>query len=213
VITEADTVTPVFVKICGATRPDDARAIAATGADAIGLNFVPTSRRRIDLDTARSIMTVVPDGVMTVGVFRDQPLDEMLHVIASLGLTAAQLHGDEPPSIAAAVATCVTTLIKVVPPAGPWPYPIEEYGADIVMVDAPTPGGGEPFDWDTVGDLATRHRVLLAGGLRQGNVAEAIRHVRPWGLDVASGVESAPGVKDPDAVAAFVLAARSTVQR
>jgi phosphoribosylanthranilate isomerase len=199
----------VFVKICGVTRPADAGAVAAAGADAIGLNFVPASRRRIDLDTARSILAVVPEGVMSVGVFRDQPVDEMLHIIRTLGLSAAQLHGGESPEIAAAVTRHVTTLIKVVAPTGPWAHPIEEYGADIVMLDAPTPGGGVPFDWDDCGGLATRHRVLLAGGLTPDNVGEAIRRVRPWGVDVASGVESSHGIKDPDAVARFVAAARS----
>lgn len=203
------TVAAVFVKICGVTRAADAEAVVAAGADAIGLNFVPTSRRRIDLDTARSILAVVPESVLSVGVFRDQPVDEMLHIIRTIGLSAAQLHGDESPEIAAAVANHVTTLIKVVAPTGPWAHPIEEYGADIVMLDAPTPGGGVPFDWEVVGDLAAQHRVLLAGGLTPDNVGEAIRRVRPWGVDVASGVESGPGLKDPAAVARFVVAARS----
>jgi phosphoribosylanthranilate isomerase len=85
---------------------------------------------------------------------------------------------------------------------------IDEHHADIVLLDAPSPGGGVPFDWTTVGDLTSKHRILLAGGLCPDNVAEAIRHVQPWGVDVATGVETEPGKKDPDAIARFVADAR-----
>ena len=90
---------------------------------------------------------------------------------------------------------------------------IDEHAADIILLDAPTPGGGIPFDWTTVGDLVTKHKILLAGGLHPDNVAEAVRRVRPWGVDVASGVETAPAQKDPDAITRFVAAARTTSQR
>lgn len=203
------TVDPVFVKICGVTLPADARSAAIAGADAIGLNFVPTSRRRIDVDTARSIVAVVPEGVMTVGVFRDQPVAEVIDIVEAVGVVAVQLHGDEHPDDVAAIADRVTTLIKVVSPTGPWAHPIDCYRADVVMLDAPTPGGGVPFDWGRVGEIAIDHRVLLAGGLTPDNVAEAIRLVRPWGVDVATGVELSPGRKDPDAILRFVTAAHA----
>jgi phosphoribosylanthranilate isomerase len=203
----------VFVKICGITHPDDATAAVGALADAIGLNFVPTSRRCIDIETARAILAVVPDHVMTVGVFRNHAADEILEITSALGLSAAQLHGEESPEITAAVATGVDTVIKVVEAENPSTRSlIDEHAADIVMLDAATPGGGVAFDWDLVGDLVTTHKILLAGGLRPDTVAEAIRQVGPWGVDVATGVESATGRKDPAAIARFVAQARAAAR-
>jgi phosphoribosylanthranilate isomerase len=204
----------VFVKICGITRPADAIAAVDAGADAIGLNFVPTSRRRIDVETARAILAVVTDQVMTVGIFRDHPANEILEITGALGLHAAQLHGDEPPEVTAAVvATGVATVIKSVAAESPSIRSIDEHAADIVLLDAPIAGGGVPFDWDTVGDLVTKHKILLAGGLGPDNIAEAVRRVRPWGVDVASGVEAEPPQKDPDAIARFVAAAHAAAHQ
>lgn len=201
----------MFVKICGITHPADSRAAVDAGADAIGLNFVPTSRRSIDLDTARAILSATPSHVMTVGVFRNHPVADILAITDELGLAAAQLHGDEPPNVTQAVAARVGTVIKVLAADHPAIYTlVEEHTADIVMLDAPTPGGGVAFDWDLVGDLVTRHKLLLAGGLRPDNVAEAIRRVRPWGVDVASGVEASSGRKDPTALVRLVTNARRT---
>jgi len=199
----------MFVKICGITRPADAIAVIDAGADAIGLNFVPTSLRYIDLDVARTILSVVPDHFMTVGVFRDQSAEEVLEITSALGLDAAQLHGDEPPAFTAAVADGVETVIKAVAAESPSIDALSDHAADIVMLDAPNPGGGVPFDWRVVGDLVSKHKILLAGGLRPDNIAEAIRQVKPWGVDVASGVEVRPAQKDPEAIARFVAEARS----
>lgn len=199
----------VFVKICGITSPADARSAAEAGADAVGLNFVSTSPRRVDVDEARSIMGVVPDHVIAVGVFRDQPVDLMLEIVSGLGLHAAQLHGDEPPSVTAAVAEGVGLTIKVVTAGSAAMAMVGDHGADVVMVDGPTPGGGMAFDWDLVGGLAERHRLLLAGGLRPGTVGAAIERVRPWGVDVASGVELGPRRKDRASMERFVTAARA----
>jgi phosphoribosylanthranilate isomerase len=198
----------VFVKICGITRIDDALAAVEAGAGAIGLNFVAASVRCVDHSAARSILGVVPEHVMTVGVFRGHPPAEILEITSSLGLDAAQLHGDEPPEFTARVASGVATVIKAVSATSPTVRTLDEHAADIVMLDALEPGGGVPFDWSLVGDLVEQHRILLTGGLRPDNVEAAIRQVRPWGVDVASGVESAPGRKDPGAVARFVTAAR-----
>lgn len=132
----------------------------------------------------------------------------MLTVTGTLGLDAAHLHGDERPETTAAVAAGVRTVIKVLA-AGDGAFDVvHEHRAGIVMVDAPTPGGGVPFDWDVVGDLATQCRLLLAGGLHPGNVAGAVRHVQPWGVDVATGVEHGRGLKDADVMQRFVAAAR-----
>jgi phosphoribosylanthranilate isomerase len=199
----------VFVKICGTTRPADAVAAVGAGADAIGLNFVEGSVRQIDVAAAREILAAIARPITTVGIFRGFAADEILGITGALGLDAAQLHGDEPPAFTAAVAAEVRTVIKAVAAGDPAVRDIGEHAADIVMLDAPAPGGGTPFDWDLVGDLVTEHRILLAGGLRPDNVAEAIRRVRPWGVDVASGVESRPGRKDATAVARFAAEARA----
>ncbi len=161
---------------------------------------------------ARAILAVVPDHVMTVGIFRDHLADEVLEITSALGLDAAQLHGDEPPEVIAVVAAGVETVIKSVVAESPLARSIDEHAADIVMLDAPVPGGGVPFEWDIVGDLVTKHKILLAGGLRPDNVAEAVRRVRPWGVDVASGVEAEPARKDPDAIARFVAEARAAAE-
>lgn len=198
----------MFVKICGVTRPDDATAASRAGADAIGLNFVRTSRRYVDLETARAIIAVIPEHVMTVGVFRNHSVGSMIETTQALGLDAAQLHGDESPEVTAGVAA-VTTVIKVFSAGSPSIRLIDDHAAHIVMLDAPTSGGGITFDWELVGDVVARHRILLAGGLRPDNVADAVRRVRPWGVDVASGVEAEPGRKDPVALARFVAEARA----
>lgn len=203
----------MFVKICGITRPADAIAAVDAGADAIGLNFVPTSPRCVAVEVARAILAIVPDDVMTVGVFRDHLANEVLEITGALGLQAAQLHGDEPPEFTAVVAAGVETVIKAIAAESPSVRFIDEHATDIVMLDAPRPGGGVPFEWGIVGDLVTKHKILLAGGLRPDNVAEAVRRVRPWGVDVASGVEAAPAQKDPDAIARFVAEARAAAEQ
>lgn len=203
----------MFVKICGITRPADAIAAVDAGADAIGLNFVPTSRRCVDVEIARAILAFVPDDIMTVGIFWDHLANEVLEITGALGLQAAQLHGDDPPEFTAVVAAGVETVIKVVPAGSPSVRSIDEHAADIVMLDAPRPGGGVPFEWGIVGDLVTKYRILLAGGLGSENVAEAVRRVRPWGVDVASGVEAESPHKDPDAIARFVAGARAAAEQ
>ena len=203
----------MFVKVCGITRAADAIAAVEAGADAIGLNFVPTSRRYIDIKVARTILAVVPERVMTVGVFRDHAADEVLEITGALGLQAAQLHGEEPPEVTAVVAAGVRTVIKVVAAESPAVRSIDEHAADIVLLDALVPGAGVPFEWNIVGDLVSKHKILLAGGLRPDNVAEAVRRDRPWGVDVASGVEAEPARKDPEAMARFVAEAHAASEQ
>ena len=204
----ADTVTSVFVKICGITDPADAALVVDAGADAIGVNFA-VSRRRVTVEQARAIAEVVPEGVLTVGIFRDHLADEVIEIVRAAGLDAAQLHGSETAATSRRVHAAVPLLFRAMSAADPALADIDEHGADVVLLDAPVPGGGVPFDWTLVGDLTARHRVLLAGGLRPDNVAAAIAAVRPWGVDVASGVESAPGRKDAAAVRRFVAEARA----
>ena len=199
----------MFVKICGVTRPEDAKAAVDATADAIGLNFVATSRRCVDLETAAAILAVVPEHVMTVGIFQGSRAHDILEITSALALDAAQLHGDEGPAFTGMVAAGVKTVIKAVTAESAAARTVDGHGADIVMLDAIIPGGGVPFEWSIVGDLVAKHRILLAGGLRPDNVAEAIRTVRPWGVDVASGVETEPRRKDSAAIARFVAEARA----
>jgi phosphoribosylanthranilate isomerase len=205
----ATTVELVFVKICGITRPADAIAAWAAGADAIGLNFVPESRRRIDLTTARTIVDTTPAGVMRVGVFRNHPTAEILDIIASLDLDSAQLHGHHPPEEATAITAAVRTLILAMTVDDVPLRDLDHHPEHVLMLDGPASGSGQTFDWSTIGDLTATRRVLLAGGLTPDNVADAVHHVRPWGVDVATGPETAPGHKDHDAVARFVTRART----
>jgi len=198
---------PVFVKICGITSPADAQVAVEAGADAVGLIFA-ASRRQVDVDEARVIVASVPDDVLVVGVFRDHLVREVLEVVDAVGLRAVQLHGSDPASTRR-VHEHVPVLIRAMAAGSPELVEVDDHGADVVMLDGPTPGSGVAFDWSLVGDLTRRHRVLLAGGLRPDTVADAIATVLPWGVDVASGVEASPGRKDPDAVRAFVAAARA----
>lgn len=196
------------MKICGITTPADAAVAVEAGADAIGLIFAP-SRRQVTVEEAVDIVAAVPEHVLTVGVFRDHLAREVLDVVEQVGLRAVQLHGSETPATSQQVHAGVPVLIRAMPAGDPQLHEIDRHGADVVLLDAPTPGGGEPFDWSLVGDLTRRHRVLLAGGLRPDTVDEAIRTVGPWGVDVASGVEATVGRKDQGAVRAFVAAAKA----
>ena len=201
----------MFVKICGITHPDDARIAASAGADAIGLNFVSTSRRYVDTERAKLILATIPSHVMTVGVFQDQTTSEILATTRSLALDAVQVHGDTSTDYTAALVEEVATVIRVITVDGlAVPSVADSELADIVMLDAAVSGSGIAFDWNLVGDLTTHHKVVLAGGLRPDNVSEAVATVQPWGVDVATGVEKPNGRKDPRAITRFVAAARSS---
>lgn len=198
----------MFVKICGITTVEDAALAAEAGANAIGLVFAP-SRRQVDVEVAAAIVASLPEGVLAVGVFRDHLAIEVVEIAAAVGLGAVQLHGDETPYTSRAIHAEIPVLIRAFSASDPNLAELDRHGADVVLLDAPVPGGGETFDWSLVGDLVRTHRVLLAGGLRPDNVAAAIATVQPWGVDVSSGVEAEPGRKDPAAVRAFVDAVRS----
>lgn len=198
----------MFVKICGITTPADAIAAVEAGADAVGMVFAP-SRRMVAVDEAAAIVAAVAGRALLVGVFRDHLASEVIDVVRRTGIDVAQLHGSETPATTHEVSKHVPFVFRAMAAGDPQLSAIDEHDADVVLLDAPTPGGGVPFDWTLVGDLASRHRLVLAGGLRPDNVAEAVETVRPWGVDVASGVESTPGRKDHDAIRRFVTAARA----
>ncbi|MBJ6759652.1 phosphoribosylanthranilate isomerase [Myxococcaceae bacterium JPH2] len=205
----------VKVKVCGVTRLEDARATWAAGADALGLNFYPRSPRCVDVATAAALAATRPPLGAVVGVFVNASPEDIRLRVRECGLTAVQLHGDEPPEACGGFGVPVIKALQVRGPddvARARTY----VGAGEVaglLLDGAAPGyggGGVTFDWSLVARLTGEGLpVLVAGGLKPSNVAEAVRATRPYGVDVASGVESAPGIKDLDAVRAFVRTAKS----
>ncbi|MDQ2825944.1 MAG: phosphoribosylanthranilate isomerase [Actinomycetota bacterium] len=198
----------MFVKICGTTSEADALLAVAMGADAVGFVFAP-SPRQIAPGMASDIVKRLPPEIVTVGVFRDESPDRVVRIVNSVGLKAAQLHGHETAEQARWVRQRVPFLIQAFPAGAGALAKAADYGADVVLVDAPTPGSGQVFDWQ-LAEVPDGIRLMLAGGLTPANVVEAISHVHPWGVDVVTGVERSPGVKDPVKVRAFVAAAKST---
>ena len=198
----------MFVKICGITSEEDALLAVAMGADSVGFNFVPSSPRFLAVSRAADIAKRLPPEILTVGIFRDQAKERVVELTNQAGLRAAQLHGHESDEDSRWVAQRVPVVIKAFPGGDPELANAPAFGADIVMIDSASPGSGEVFDWSLAEGAPSGVRVLLAGGLTPDNVAEAIDRVRPWGVDVASGVESAPGVKDPTLVRRFINAAQ-----
>jgi phosphoribosylanthranilate isomerase len=200
----------VEVKICGLTTRDDAVRCASLGADAIGLNFWPQSPRHTDIDTAQRIVEALGDRVETVGVFVDFDLSQIREILQKTGISWAQMHGDEPPELVEALLPQAYKAIGV--KDGSAIELARRYPGEHLLLDASVPGmpggTGRTFDWSIASEVAKERKLTLAGGLTPDNVAEAVRIVRPFRVDVASGVESAPGRKDPEKVAAFIEAAK-----
>ena len=214
-----------IIKICGNTTLDDARMAAEAGADMLGFIFYPPSPRAVSAADAATIVAALraergERAPLMVGVFVDEPVDRVREIIAEVALDAAQLHGSEPPH---ELRQLSPTAFKAIRPQnrGDAEAIVATYAA--AMADSPTlpqllVDGYHPWKMGGTGRtvppavaraLALRYCLLLAGGLTSATVADAIRDVRPWGVDVASGVESAPGIKDHDALRAFIVAARS----
>jgi phosphoribosylanthranilate isomerase len=205
----APTGAEIRVKICGITRPEDAVVAERAGADAIGMIFAATSKRRIDRARARAIVTAVGPFLVRVGVFVDAPIDEVRGAVHDLRLDAVQLQGSEPADYAAALRGEVRVIRAVGFGPDVTPEALASYPADAVLLDAARPGSGEAFRWSEARAWRGHPRLILAGGLTPENVAAGIHALRPYGVDVASGVERAAGVKDAARIAAFVRAARS----
>src|SRR5436190_3784081 len=176
------------------------------GADAVGFIFAP-SPRQIAVGAARDIAKRLPHEVITVGVFRDEAPERVVEIVNTAGLRAAQLHGHETPEQSRFVRDRVPLLIQAFRAGDPAVARAFDYGADAILLDGATPGSGQIFDW-SLAEAPDGVRVILAGGLTAGNVAQAIAQVHPWGVDVASGVEASPGHKDALKVRAFIAAAR-----
>ena len=202
----------MIVKICGLRTLPAATAAVEAAADLLGFNFVPSSRRCISPETARDIIGALPGHVQTVGIFVNPTMAQVQATVECSGLDWVQLSGTETPEFCAEVAQPVIKTVRLSerPPAGE--ARPDDYDVDLLLADAAVPGSwggsGEVSDWPAAGRLAQRRRLLLAGGLHAGNVATAIRAVRPAGVDVASGIET-DGREDPAKIRAFVAAARA----
>jgi len=197
------------VKICGITRLEDALVCVEAGVDALGFNFWPGSKRHVQVELARQIAAALPSGLLKVGVFVRADRAEVRQTVRTVGLGAVQLHGDEDPELYSDVGAQVWQVLRVADrlPGAPSP------AAAAVLLDAKVEGfggAGHRFDWKlarAAADWAVP--VWIAGGLEPRNVGQALRLSSASGVDVASGVESAPGTKDPARVRAFVEAVRT----
>jgi phosphoribosylanthranilate isomerase len=198
------------VKICGVTSAADAELCVAAGASAVGLNFVPSSPRVVTPERAREIARAVRGRVLVVGVVADLGVDAMLALKEEAELECLQLHGDEPPEALAPLLPHAYKALRIGDASDV--ARADRYGGEHLLVDARVEGAlggsGRTFDWSLVSALAKRRKLTLAGGLTPDNVADAVRAVAPFCVDVSSGVESSPGVKDPDKVRRFVAAAK-----
>lgn len=206
----------VRVKICGITNLEDALAATAAGADSLGFVFVPGTPRHITPDRALEIVRALPPFVVRTGLFVDASEGEIRDAVAQAGLDAVQLHGDEPPELGIKLRPAVRVLkaFRVRGESTLETLPAYLDAADAWLLDAYVPGAhggtGARFDWN-LATAAKRHGkpIILAGGLTPENVAAAVKTVRPYAVDVSSGVESSPGRKDAAKVAAFIHAAKA----
>ena len=204
----------VHVKICGVRTADDARACVDLGASAIGVNFVPSSPRVVDVATARDIARAVHATgakVIVVGVVAGMSVEALRALVTEAELDCLQLHGDESADDLRALLPHAYKAVRIASPADV--AHARSFPGDHILVDAKVEGAlggtGASFDWGLVRDLARERSLTLAGGLHPNNVADAVRAVNPYCVDVASGVESAPGTKALAKVRAFVEAARA----
>jgi phosphoribosylanthranilate isomerase len=203
-------VSALLVKICGITRLEDGLAAARLGADALGFNFWPRSRRYLMPEAAAAVVAGLPAGVLPVGVFVDPDRETLLRAIATSGVRAVQLHGDEPPALCQDLPVPVVKGIRVRDAHSL--AQLASYEVAGFLLDSATPGyggSGTALDWTLAAEAAENVPIWLAGGLTPENVGEAVRRVHPHGVDVASGVESAPGVKDLAKVEAFIRNAKA----
>jgi phosphoribosylanthranilate isomerase len=203
------------IKICGITNLDDARLCAEAGADALGFIFVERTPRYIDPDAAARIIAALPPLVTPVGVFWDHPAGHVKAVAEQCGLGALQFHGDEPDEDLRDYRLPVIKSIKVTGAADL--DRMAGYRVAAFLLDSParwSEGEARPvIPWDVAAEMARRYLVLLAAGLTPENVGEAVTRVRPYGLDVLSGVEARPGQKDPARVERFIAQARAAAAR
>jgi phosphoribosylanthranilate isomerase len=202
----------VFVKICGITSEADALLAVGMGAAAVGFIFAPSPRQMAPAAVA-DIVKRLPHETLTVGVFRDEAPARVIEIANQIGLRAVQLHGVESAADTRWIAERVGLTIKAFPAGHRMIDRFSEYGAGFLLVDGANPGSGEVFDWRLAEGVVDPRRLIVSGGLGPDNVGAAIRHLRPWGVDVASGVEASPGVKDPVKLLQFITAAHEAAAR
>jgi phosphoribosylanthranilate isomerase len=198
-------VTKLFVKICGITRGQDAELASALGAAAVGFVFWPGSPRYVAPEVARTMTPDVPAAVTKVGVFVDESPEHVTRTAEEVGLDGVQLHGLETPEYCRALAARLgpqRRIIKAIGIRGNGVVNLADFDADVTLLvdtyDSTRHGGtGRTANWDVARKIASTRATILAGGLNAANVRLAVRSVQPYGIDVSSGVESAPGVKDP----------------
>ena len=199
----------VRIKVCGLTDPSEAKAVAEAGADAIGLVFAK-SPRKIDPDRAREIVQNLPPMVQTVGVFVNESSEKIRQIIDYCGLDLVQLHGEETPETCKQLAPRAIKAWRIRKRADIQDLLPYQEVVKAFLLDAWSPrvhgGTGETFDWSIAVEAkkVLSRPIILAGGLRPENVARAVKQVRPWGVDVSSGVENAPGKKNIELVADFI---------
>lgn len=200
----------VKVKICGITNVDDALHAVACGADALGFVFYEKSPRCVTPESAQQIIAALPPFVTTVGLFVNETPARIREIADDCGLDVIQLHGDERPQDCNFAPRRVIKALRVKTASSLAGH--EEYQVSALLLDTWVAGAyggtGETFNWELAASIAHQRPVILAGGLTQENVALAIEAVRPYAVDVSSGVEAAPGQKDPQKVAAFIHAAK-----
>jgi phosphoribosylanthranilate isomerase len=198
----------MFIKICGTTCEDDALLAVALGADAVGFVFAP-SPRQIAPQIAGDIVKRLPPEIVTIGVFQDEPPERVLSIAHLAGLRGVQLHGREPPTTARWLNSRLPMVIQAFAAGDARVRRAGEYGAHVILLDAPNPGSGKLFDWSLAAELPAGQRLMIAGGLTATNVAAAIARARPWGVDAVSGIERTPGRKDPIKMREFIAATRA----
>ncbi len=202
------------IKICGITRPEDALAAVAAGVDAIGLVFYPPSPRYVSLAQAVDIVACLPPFVTTVGLFVDTPTADIRQVIQTVGIDLVQFHGHEMAAICGEIKHPWIRAVRMQDDLDLVTTCTDFSAARGILLDAYSPGvpggTGATFDWSRI-PTALSGKIILAGGLHPDNVAQAVREVHPYAVDVSGGVESSPGIKDQVKIARFVAQVRGAL--
>lgn len=198
----------MFIKICGITNAQDALDAVECGADALGFVFAESSRK-VSVETVRDIVKQLPADVLTIGVFRDHITRQVVDTVREACLVGAQLHGHESAQQIAEVKAEVNWVAKSVVAGSAEAFSANNYGTDLILVDSANPGTGTGYDLSLLEQLPKTINVILSGGLTVLNVAESIKAVSPWGVDVSSGVENSPGKKDRLKIREFITNARA----
>lgn len=198
----------MFVKICGITNAKDALLSVALGTDALGFVFA-SSPRQVTVDNVKLILSQLPSSIMTFGVFMGERPEKVVEIVHGVGLNGAQLHGNYLPEEIEHVSERVRYTIRAIVAGRERLEKVKTYRCWALLVDSPSPGSGQVFDWSLVEAVPERTKMIVAGGLTPENVRDAISKLRPFGVDVSSGVELEPGQKDPRKLRRFIQAVRS----